>query len=354
MEAELSSLDPAIMTGTSTFRPVSSMYDMLINLFDTSGKVQPDIADSWDTSPDGLTLTMKIQAEHHVPRRDAPRRPGGRLLVRAHAQRQEPGLLLDRTRFRASSIPAYKTSTAVDPQTVKFTLTEPDATFLSALVWNTGSIVSPTAAKQGGKDFQNKPIGTGPFKFVSWEKNIRTTMERFDGYWRGPANLDRLVWLPIVEEAARVNQLMNGQVDFIVSLAPQFVPQIQANQNLQLLQSPSLHTWWAYLNMHEEHLKDVRVRQALNYAIDQDSPDQEHPQGHRHPVHRLGVAEYVVVRAECNGLQVQPATRPSSLLVDAGYPTASTWSISSRSPVRAWSRLRRSRRRCRPISRRSE
>ena len=74
----------------------------------------------------------------------------------------------------------------------------------------------------------------------------------------------------MIEEAARFNQLVSGDLDFVVSLDPQFVPQVQANQNLQLLQSPSLHTWWVYLNTHEEHLKDVRVRQAMNYAIDGD------------------------------------------------------------------------------------
>ena len=113
--------------------------------------------------------------------------------------------------------------------TVRFDLKAPDATFLSALSWNTGSIVSPTAAKAAGKDFQSKPIGAGPFKFVSWDKDVKTTMSRFDGYWGGAPNLDTLIWKPIVEEAARFNQLVSGDVDFIVSIDPQFVPAVQAN-----------------------------------------------------------------------------------------------------------------------------
>ena len=96
-------------------------------------------------------------------------------------------------------------------------------------------------------------------------------MEAFPGYWGGAPKLQTLIWKPIIEEAARFNQLMSGEVDFIVSLYPQFVPAIQANPDLQLIQGPSLHTWWCYLNMHYEPLKNAKVRQALNYAIDKKS-----------------------------------------------------------------------------------
>src|SRR6185437_11916860 len=61
MEAEISSFDPAVMTGTSTFRPVSSMFDMLVNLYGTESSLKPDIATSWDVAQDGQSVTMKLQ-----------------------------------------------------------------------------------------------------------------------------------------------------------------------------------------------------------------------------------------------------------------------------------------------------
>jgi len=269
MEAEISSFDPAVMTGTSTFRPVSSMFDMLVNLYGKSSELQTDLATSWQVAPDATSVTMKL-------------RPGVKFQDGTDVNADAVVFSFERMlnpnspyyhgpyAFPSFFYPQYKTSTALDPLTVRFDLKEPDATFLSALSWNTGALVSPTAAKAAGPDFGNKPIGAGPFTFVSWEKNVKTTMNAFKGYWGGAPKLDTLIWVPIIEEAQRYNQLASGAVDFIVSLYPQFVPLVQANPDLQLIQGPSLHTWWVYLNMHEPHLKDLRVRQAMNYAIDKE------------------------------------------------------------------------------------
>jgi peptide/nickel transport system substrate-binding protein len=270
MEAEISSFDPAAMQGTSTFRPVSSIFDPLVNLFGSSSEIAPDLAMSWEVSPDVTSVTMKL-------------RPGVKFQDGTDFNANAVVFSFERMlntsspdyygpyAFPSFFYPNYKLATAVDPMTVRFDLKQPDATFLSALVWNTGSIVSPTAAKAAGKDFPNKPVGAGPFNFVSWEKDVKTTMSKFDGYWGGAPYLDTLIWIPIVEEAERFNQLTSGEVDFIVSIDPQFVPAVQANPDLQLIQTPSLQTWWVYLNMHEPHLKDLRVRQAMNYAINKDS-----------------------------------------------------------------------------------
>jgi peptide/nickel transport system substrate-binding protein len=270
MEAEISSFDPAVMTGTSTFRPVSSMFDMLTNLWDQTTDIQPDLAESWEIAPDATSVTMKL-------REGVKFHDGTDLNADAVVFSFERMLNPDSPdyhgpyAFPAFFYPTYKSSTAVDPLTVRFDLTQPDATFFSALVWNTGSIVSPTAAKAAGADFQNAPVGAGPFKFVSWQKDVLTTMEAFPDYWKGAPKLKTLLWKPIIEEAARFNQLLSGEVDFIVSLYPQFVPAIQADPNLQLIQGPSLHTWWCTLNTHFEPFKDVKVRQAMNHAIDRQS-----------------------------------------------------------------------------------
>jgi peptide/nickel transport system substrate-binding protein len=267
MEAEISSFDPAVMTGTSTFRPVSSMFDMLTNLWDQTTDIQPDLAESWEIAPDAMSVTMKLRPD--VKFHDGTALDADAVVFSFERMlNQESPDYHGPYAFPGFFYPSYKTSTAVDPLTVRFDLTQADATFFSALVWNTGAIVSPTAAKAAGKDFQNTPVGAGPFKFVSWEKDVLTTMEAFPDYWNGAPKLKTLLWKPIVEEAARFNQLLSGEVDFIVSLYPQFVPVIQANPDLQLIQGPSLHTWWCYLNMHFEPFTKLEVRQAMNHAID--------------------------------------------------------------------------------------
>jgi peptide/nickel transport system substrate-binding protein len=270
MEAEISSFDPAVMTGTSTFRPVSSMFDMLVNLYGAESSLKPDIAASWDVAADAQSVTMKLQPNMKFHDGTAVDAAAVVFSFERMLNTKDPNYFGPYA-FPPFFYPTYKSSTVVDPLTVKFELTQPDATFLSALAWNTASMVSPTAAKASGKDFSSKPVGAGPFKFVSWDKNVKTTMARFDDYAGGAPLLDQIIWKPIVEEAARFNQLLSGEVDFIVSIDPQFVPQVQSNPDLQLIQGPSLHTWWVYLNTHEEHLKDKRVRQALNYGVNKDS-----------------------------------------------------------------------------------
>jgi peptide/nickel transport system substrate-binding protein len=270
MEAEISSFDPAVMTGTSTFRPVSSMFDMLVNLYGAESSLKPDIAASWDVAADAQSVTMKLQPGMKFHDGTAVDAAAVVFSFERMLNTKDPNYFGPYA-FPPFFYPTYKSSTVVDPLTVKFELTQPDATFLSALAWNTASMVSPTAAKASGKDFSSKPVGAGPFKFVSWDKNVKTTMARFDDYAGGAPLLDQIIWKPIVEEAARFNQLLSGEVDFIVSIDPQFVPQVQSNPDLQLIQGPSLHTWWVYLNTHEEHLKDKRVRQALNYGVNKDS-----------------------------------------------------------------------------------
>ncbi|HEU5434296.1 MAG TPA: ABC transporter substrate-binding protein [Thermomicrobiales bacterium] len=318
MEAEISSFDPAIMTGTSTFRPVSSMFDMLTNLFDPTTDIKPDLAESWEIAPDATSVTMKLRpgVKFHDGtdvNADAVVFSFERMLNTKSPNYHGPYA------FPPFFYPTYKTSTAVDPMTVKFELTQPDATFFSALVWNTGSIVSPTAAKAAGKDFQNKPIGAGPFKFVDWEKDVKTTMEAFPGYWGGAPKLQTLIWKPIIEEAARFNQLMSGEVDFIVSLYPQFVPAIQANPDLQLIQGPSLHTWWCYLNMHYEPLKNVKVRQALNYAIDKKSLIDNVLKGTAVAANGWSWPDTWSYEPNARSYDYDPE-KAKSLLAEAGYP----------------------------------
>jgi peptide/nickel transport system substrate-binding protein len=157
----------------------------------------------------------------------------------------------------------------VDPTTVTFTLKKADPTFEALMAVGYDAIVSPTAFEAAGKDgFAIKPVCTGPFMVSEWEKGVRIVLDRFDGFYGEKAKLDQLIIRPIVENAARLTALQQGEVDFIVAMSPEFIPTIEADANLQLLQSPGFHIWWVALNMHVKPLDDVRVRQALNYAID--------------------------------------------------------------------------------------
>src|SRR6185295_7058891 len=155
----------------------------------------------------------------------------------------------------------------VDPLTVEFVLKEPRASFLAVLTAGAASIVSPTAVRKFGADYPSTPVGTGPFKFVSWERGQTVVLERNAGYWRGPVKLERVIYRPIVEDQARLTELLTGAVDLIVGTPPDYVGQLETNPKITVLKQVGAHVWYLGINNQKKPFDDRRVRQALNYAV---------------------------------------------------------------------------------------
>src|SRR6185369_14774339 len=129
----------------------------------------------------------------------------------------------------------------VDAHTVQFVLKEARASFLAVLTAGAASIVSPTAVRKWGADYALHPVGTGPFKFASWEQGQRVVLERNTKYWKRPVKLERVVYRPIVEDQARLTELLTGSLDLIVGVPPDFVSQLEGNAKLVLLKQVGAH-----------------------------------------------------------------------------------------------------------------
>src|SRR5256885_570813 len=136
---------------------------------------------------------------------------------------------------------------------------------LNNLTLNTGRIVSPEGVKKWGKEFASHPTGTGPFKFVSWEKNVRIVLDANPGYWDGRPRLDRLIFRPLPEEQTRVTELLSGGVDFIVDVPPDNIDQVRKDARFAFYQQPGPHVWWVTLNVNKKPFSDLRGRQAANH-----------------------------------------------------------------------------------------
>jgi peptide/nickel transport system substrate-binding protein len=112
--------------------------------------------------------------------------------------------------------------------------------------------------------------GTGPFTLSSWEKGVSVVLERNEDYWGTPPGLQTLVFRPIPEPTARVAALLSGEVDMIVVVPPDAIQSIQDDPNLTYEQGPSLHYWFIQLNTTAPPFDDVRVRHAVNYAVNKE------------------------------------------------------------------------------------
>jgi len=127
-------------------------------------------------------------------------------------------------------------------------------------------------ASAGPDGFGQKPVGTGPFRFVEWIKDNRLVMDRNPQYWgKAPVGIDRLVFKPVPDDTSRVAGLTTGEYDVAINIPINAIDQINAQKDRTIVQTPSYRIFQLILSSIEEHkspLLDKRVRQAVNYAID--------------------------------------------------------------------------------------
>jgi peptide/nickel transport system substrate-binding protein len=167
--------------------------------------------------------------------------------------------------------PALKTIAevkAVDGQTVDFVLKEPDATLLGRLS------ILPVIPKKyfesvGGTDaFGQKPVGTGPWKFVEWVKGQRVVMEANSDYWLGPPKIKTITYRQISEDNTRITELLTGNADLVNNVPPELGERIKADSKTELQTVRGLRNVYLKINTKKAPFDDVRVRQALAHAID--------------------------------------------------------------------------------------
>ncbi len=264
--AEPKSLDPHAVTAVNDFRILMNVYDGLVRYRNGTLEVEPALATSWTIGEDGTEYTFKLRdgVEFHdgAPfNAQAVEFNFDRMLDESHPYHDTGPFPL------AFFFSAVEDVEAVDGDTVKFTLKEPYAPFLSNLAYPTGLIVSPEAVKKHGADFGRNPSGTGPFAFAEWEANAKVAVTRNEHYWDGAPSLDAVVFRPITDANTRVAEMLSGGIDVMVEIPPDSVSTFDGN-GFTLHEQAGPHVWFLILNAKEGPFSDRRVRQAVNYAID--------------------------------------------------------------------------------------
>jgi ABC-type transport system substrate-binding protein len=235
-----------------------------------SGGVEPELAESWTSTPDNLVWTFKLRRgvtfhDGSPFNADAVVTSYDRIL-----NKNNPYYFAGKTRAGGQLSIAIKSYRAVDPYTFELTLSRGYATLFLILAHGEASIVSPTALAKYGVDFASHPVGTGAFKFTEWIKSDHMAFERYDGWWGGKTYLDKVIFRPIPESAVGLATMEKGEADFLDGVPPDDTSRIKASPNLILTPQPSgINGVW--MNNIRKPYDDVRVRQALNYAIDRET-----------------------------------------------------------------------------------
>ena len=269
--AEPVNLDPPQVTDLNSARVARRIVETLVTFPEESTQVVPGLAESWSISKDGLTYTFKLRKGVKFHDGTPLNAEAVKFSIERQFNPEHPANKLGKYPFANFFFGNLKAVEVMDDSTVRFVLKEPRASFLAILTAGAASIVSPTAVKKWGADYPLNPVGTGPFRYVSWQRGQQVVLEKNPDYWKGAVKLDRVVYRPIVEDQARLTELMTGAVDLIVGVPPDFVAQLEGSAKVSIAKQVGAHVWYLGINNQKKPFDDKRVRQALNYAVNKEA-----------------------------------------------------------------------------------
>jgi peptide/nickel transport system substrate-binding protein len=253
-------LDPTMNLSSIRATVDESMFDSLVGR-DADGKIVPELAESWKLLDD---VTWQLKLRKGVVFHDGE--PFNADAVRFTMQHVLDPNQKSPNRANIAEITRVE---VVDDFTVNLVTAKPYAALLNRLI--DFPIVPPKATAERGAQFALKPVGTGPYKFVSLVKDDYLVVEAFDRHWRGAPHIQKITFKPIPEPFTRAAALRNSEVDLITTVPPNLGRELERVPGVKVQRVPS--TWRIYLglNAFKKPLSDVRIRQALNYATDMDT-----------------------------------------------------------------------------------
>jgi len=269
--ADPPTLDPAHATDLTSSAVIRQVFDALLEL-DEKLVPAPALAERWTVSADHRAYTFHLRrgAKFHNGRE--VRAADVKYSFERAARGKRPWVfekLVGAREFIQGGAPEIAGVRVVDDATVELRLERPFAPFLHLIAYDAASIVPREEADRRGAGFASHPVGTGAFRFGSWRRDDQVVLERFAEHFRGPANLERVVFRVIPAEATRFNEYAAGQLD--VSDIPtgrcralQADPKLKADVAIW----PTLGTSALRFNVERAPFTDARVRRAIAHAID--------------------------------------------------------------------------------------
>jgi peptide/nickel transport system substrate-binding protein len=291
-------LDGALVSDGESLRVIDQIFETLVSLKPGTTELEPGLAESWELSDDGLTYTFKLR--EGVKFHDGTDFNAAAVCTNFDRWYNFTGSFQNpsasyywQTVFGGfaktdpdSGAPAesyYQSCTAVDDSTVELKLTKPSSAILGALSLSSFAIASPKALEEFGADEgtvddegvfhptgsfgTEHPIGTGPFKFESWTRGDKLTIARNDDYYGEKAKLDKVIFRPISDNAARLQALQTGEIQGYDLVEPQDVEAIEGDDNLQILDRPAFNVGYVGFNQAKKPLDNVKVRQAIAHGL---------------------------------------------------------------------------------------
>ena len=235
----------------------ANLYEGLVRVME-DGSVKPLLAESWTVSDDQKVYTFKL-------RQGVKFHDGSPFDCSNVKFSYERAVAPDSTNAQKGLFEPIEKTECPDPATAVVTLKRPASNFLFNMAWGDAVMMSPASVATNKTD----PVGTGPFKFKEWVKGDKVVLEKNPDYWGEPAKLSQVTFKFISDPSAASAAIQAGDVDAFTSFqAPELVSRFQSDANLQVEIGSTSGKVVLALNNARKPFDDLRVRQALAYAID--------------------------------------------------------------------------------------
>jgi dipeptide transport system substrate-binding protein len=272
------------LTGATADASSIPIYNRLVAFAPGTTSVVPSLAESWTGSADGLVYTFKLRqgVKFHSNAKFKPTRDfNADDVLFSYFRMADPNHPFHRVKHGQTYVNfddmgmnrIVDKLEKLDPYTVRFTLKHPEAPFVANLAMDFASILSAEYADKmmaaGTPEvIDHEPIGTGPFQFVSYQKDTVIRYKAFDAYWDGRPKIDHLVFAITIEPSVRYAKLKAGECHVMALPKPGDVLLMKNDPDIKLLAKEGMNIGYIGFNIEKKPLGDKLVRQALNLAVD--------------------------------------------------------------------------------------
>ena len=275
-------LDPAI-GGSNGYGDILPVWDNVtegLTRFKTgSAEIEPALAESWEASEDGLQYVFKIR--EGVTFHDGTPLDAKAVEVNFLRQIDEDNPLFQESMvYRGIIFADVESVEATGDLELTVTLSRPTVLLPGNLAIFAAGIVSPAALEAQGAEFGQAPVGTGPFSFDSWTKDVELVLVANENYWGGRPALDRVVWRTIAEDTVRLSELQTGSIDVANQVDFKDAGTVENDPNLQLITGPFLNVQFLAFNEAIAPFDNQQLRQAVQHAINKQNVAEVVSSGH--------------------------------------------------------------------------
>ncbi|MEN3931368.1 glutathione ABC transporter substrate-binding protein [Microvirga sp. W0021] len=303
-------LDPADVNETLSHSAARTIYQGLFGL-DGQMKIYPILAEKFEVNDASTEYTFYL-------RKGVKFHDGTDFNAEAAKINIERVANPENRLKRNSLVSMVNKVEIIDTYTIKLVLKEPFGALVNNLAHAGAVMISPAALKQYGKEISRHPVGTGPFKFKNWNGDVMEVVKN-ENYWKpGLPKVDGVIFRTVPESGARLAMLKTGEAQVVVPLPTEMVRQIENDKTLSVINEPSIVEWFASMNTKKKPFDNVKVRQALNYAVNKEAFCKVVFNGFCTPSDSVlpSIMQYHVKQE----VYTYDAKKAKELLAEAGYP----------------------------------